>query len=240
MDYQTISARKQGRIGILTLERPDKRNPISIEMRNEITSCLDSWKEGEDIGVVVLTGAGPAFSAGFDLKEFKRTDLADEIFNSSSVYHRAVWGFPKPVIAAINGPAFGGGFDLATLCDIRICGPEAAFGHPEIKFGAPPLYTPLHWIVGSGQARDLCFTGKTIGAEEARRMGLVSEVVSEECVLDRAVSIAQTILEAPVPTLVITKKYMVENEGKAFEESFSTEHDVGFELFLEDTEKGST
>jgi enoyl-CoA hydratase/carnithine racemase len=238
MNYDTIKVQEtEERVGIITLNRPDKRNALSIEVRNEIIACLEQWADDANIGVVVFTGAGPAFSAGFDLKEFKRTDLADEIFRSSSSYHKAVWHFPRPTIAAINGPAFGGGFDLATLCDMRICGPAAVFGHPEIKFGAPPLYTPLRWIVGCGLARDLCFTGRTIDAEKACRIGLVSEVVSEGEVLDRAISIARTILEAPVPTLEITKKYMVDNEGKDFDYSFNAEHDVGFELFLSSSQR---
>jgi enoyl-CoA hydratase/carnithine racemase len=115
MNYDTIKVQEtEERVGIITLNRPDKRNALSIEVRNEIIACLEQWADDANIGVVVFTGAGPAFSAGFDLKEFKRTDLADEIFRSSSSYHKAVWHFPRPTIAAINGPAFGGGFDLAT------------------------------------------------------------------------------------------------------------------------------
>jgi enoyl-CoA hydratase/carnithine racemase len=94
------------------------------------------------------------------------------------------------------------------------------------------LYTPLRWIVGSGTARDLCFTGRTIGAAEAHRIGLVSEVVEEGGVLDRAISLAKTILEAPLHTLQVTKKYMAGNEGRGFDESFAEEHDVPFENFI--------
>ena len=118
-----------------------------------------------------MTCAGPVFSAGFDLKEFGKPDLAEEVFKSSAVYRRAIWQFARPTVAAVNGPAFGRGFDLATLCDLRVCGPGAAFGHPEIKFGAPPLYTPLRLIVGSGIARDLCFTDRTIEAVKPTASG---------------------------------------------------------------------
>jgi enoyl-CoA hydratase len=233
MDYNTIQVREATeRIWIITLNRPEKRNALSIQVREEITACLERWASDDNVGVVIFTGAGPVFSAGFDLKEFSKPGFAENVFQSSSIYHRVVWRFPKPTIAAINGPALGGGLDLATLCDIRICSPTAAFAHPEIKFGAPPLYTPLRWIIGSGPARDLCFTGKTIDASEAHRIGLVSEVVSEGDVLESAVSHAKTILEAPLPTLEITKKYMADNEGKGFEESFVAEHDVPFESFL--------
>lgn len=93
--------------------------------------------------VVILTAAGSSFCAGFDLKEFAQPELARTIRDSSRRYHLAVWQFPKPMIAAVNGAAFGGGFDLCLLCDVRIATPNAVFAHPEIKFGAPPPFTPL-------------------------------------------------------------------------------------------------
>lgn len=239
MDYAAIEASETPeRIGIITLNRPEKRNALSIQVRKEITDCLEQWAGDDNVGVVIITGAGPVFSAGFDLKEFSRADLVEEVFRSSAVYHRVVWKFPKPTIAAVNGGAFGGGFDLAVLCDMRICGDAASFGHPEIKFGAPPLYTPLRWIVGAGMARDLCFTGRTIDAAEARGMGLVSEVVPGDELMDRAMSVAKTVLEAPLPTLMTTKDYMVENSGKGFEESFVAEHDVPFESFVKNISAG--
>jgi enoyl-CoA hydratase/carnithine racemase len=236
MDFETIKAEAPGdKVGIITLNRPDKRNALSIQVRKDIVACLEQWAEDDGIGVVIFTGAGPIFSAGFDLKEFGNAALVKEVFSSSTIYHKAVWRFSKPTIAAINGGAFGGGFDLATLCDIRICTSTAAFGHPEIKFGAPPLYTPLRWIIGIGTAREMCFTGRTMDAEEAHRTGLVSEVVEGDDVLGRAREIALKILEAPLPTLVITKTYMVENAGKGFDESFVAEHDVPFENFVKMT-----
>jgi enoyl-CoA hydratase/carnithine racemase len=151
MEFRTIEAvAKQGRIGIITLNRPGKRNAISIEMRREVSSCLRDWKESETVGTVIFTGSGEAFSAGFDLGEFKHPALYNEIYKTSAQYHRDIWYFPKPTIAAVNGPALAGGFDLAKLCDLRVCSKTAVFGHPEIKFGIPPLLTPLRWIVGEG------------------------------------------------------------------------------------------
>jgi len=232
MDYQAIQIDVTEKIGTITLNRPEKRNALSILVRKEITDCLEQWEGDDSVGVVIMTGAGPVFSAGFDLKEFSKPDLAKEVFKSSAIYHRVVWNFGKPTIAAVNGHAFGGGFDLATLCDVRICTTGAVFGHPEIKFGAPPLYTPLRWIVGSGMARDLCLTGRQIDSKEARRIGLVSEVTGGEDLLGQAASLARTILEAPLPTLQITKKYMADDEGRGFEESFVAEHDVPFESFV--------
>jgi enoyl-CoA hydratase/carnithine racemase len=219
-------------IGVVTLNRPELRNAISIEMRHEISACLTEWKDDRDIGVVILTGAGPAFTAGFDLKEFKNPDLFDELFASSARYHRDVWTFPKPTIAAVNGPAMAGGFDLAKLCDIRICSESAVFGHPEIKFGVPTLFTPLRWIVGEGAARDLCLTGRTIGADEAFRIGLVSAVVADDHLLQRAIEIGTSILEAPLEALRMTKRFLMDNEGRGMEESFRIEHDEVFQTII--------
>lgn len=219
-------------IGIVTLCRPDKRNAISIRMRREISRCLDRWKDSGSVGAVIFTGQGDAFSAGFDLAEFSRPDLFDELLDSSSRYHRDVWSFPMPTIAAVNGPALGGGFDLATLCDIRIGSGTCAFGHPEIKFGAPPVFTPLRWIVGDGRARELCLTGRRIEAAEALRIGLLSEVVEGGRLADRAVRLAEDILAAPPETLRFTKAYLSDHPGKGFEESFRVEHDEAFRQVL--------
>lgn len=233
MDWQTIrTEEKREGIRVLTLSRPEVKNALSIRMRREISEALARFREDPKVRCVVVTGAGDVFCAGFDLKEFGQAELARDVFESSTRYHRDLWGFPRPTIAAVNGAALAGGFDLACLCDIRIASSAASFGHPEIKFGAPPLFTPLRWLVGHGFARDLCLTGRRISADEALRVGLVSEVASPEALLDRALASAAAILEAPDEALAYTKGYVIENEGKSFEESFVAEHDEPFRRFL--------
>jgi enoyl-CoA hydratase/carnithine racemase len=219
-------------VATLTLDRPNKRNALSIALRDAISEVLQAWQDDGSVRVVVLTGAPPAFSAGFDLGEFSEPALARTIRHSSTRYHRAVWSFPKPTVAAVNGHALGGGFDLATLCDLRIASTEASFGHPEIKFGAPPLFTPLRWLVGDGVARDLCLTGRRIDADEAARIGLVSRVVAPERLLDEARTVARQIAEAPQRTLQATKRYLTGNQSFGFEDSFRIEHDDVFDNFL--------
>jgi enoyl-CoA hydratase/carnithine racemase len=231
--FETIQiAVRTDRIGVITLNRPDKRNAISIQMRRELSDCLKSWMYNDTVGVVILTGAGRAFSAGFDLSEFKKPELLFDLYLTSSQYHRDVWYFPKPIIAAVNGQALAGGFDLAKLCDIRICTDAAQFGHPEIKFGSPTLFTPLKWIIGSGLARDLCLTGRVIDAREACRIGLVNEIVETDRLLERAIQIGLTMLEAPDSALQTTKKFFMAHADLGFEESFSIEHDKAFQEFL--------
>lgn len=230
--YLCIKAEtRESGIGILKLNRPNKRNAISIQMRREISDCLCKWRVDNAVKAVIITGVESAFSAGFDVNEFNDQKNFQELFDSSSKYHRDVWSFSKPLVAAVNGPALGGGFDLALLCDIRICSDNAYFGHPEIKFGAPPLITPLRSVVGEGIARDLCLTGRKINAQEAYRIGLVSDVQSEN-LMEKALSIAQDIIVAPLDTLTFTKNYLVANYGRSFEESFFLEHDKAFQEIL--------
>jgi enoyl-CoA hydratase/carnithine racemase len=219
-------------IAVLRLDNEQRRNALSIAMRDAISDTLDEWATDDRVRVVVLTGTGTAFCAGFDLKEFAQPDLARTIRDSSHRYHLAVWEFPKPMIAAVNGAAFGGGFDLALLCDIRFATSEAQFAHPEIKFGAPPLFTPLQWIVGAGIARDLCLTGRRIDAAEAHRLGLVNAIANADSLLDEAKTTAGVIAEAPQAALEATKRYLTSSAGVTFREAFEVEHDRVFDEFL--------
>jgi enoyl-CoA hydratase len=118
------------------------------------------------------------------------------------------------------------------LCDFRIGSATALFGHPEIKFGAPPLFTPLQWIVGVGVARDLCLTGRRIDANDALRIGLVNSVSEPARVLDDALAMARTIIEAPQGALECTKRYLISSPSATFEQAFAVEHDAVFDEFL--------
>ena len=219
-------------IATLTLTRPQRRNALSIKLRNEITEQLRTWATDAAVRAVVLTGTGSTFCAGFDLDEFAQAELAPSIKDSSHRYHLAVWQFPKPLVAAVNGPAVAGGMDLCVLCDVRIASADATFGHPEIKFGAPPLFTPLQWIVGMGIARELCLTGRRIDAYEAMRIGLVNNISEPDRVLDDALAMARTIIEAPQAALECTKRYLVSSPSATFEQAFAVEHDAVFDEFL--------
>jgi enoyl-CoA hydratase/carnithine racemase len=219
-------------VATLQLARPERRNALSIKMRDELTQQLDEWAADPAVRVVVLTGAGPTFCAGFDLDEFGQADLAQRIKDSSRRYHLAVWHFPKPLVAAVNGPAIGGGMDLSVLCDCRIASSAAIFGHPEIKFGAAPLFTPLQWIVGLGVARELCLTGRRIDAAEAVRIGLVTRVSEPSDLVADALAMARSIIEAPQIALEAAKRYLISSASATFEEAFAVEHDKVFDEFL--------
>ncbi len=150
------------------------------------------------------------FCAGFDLGEFETamTDPAamDALWASSDEWHERWHTFPVPTIAAVNGPAIAGGFDLAVLCDLRVAGPTASFAHPEIRFG-DVVYGPLRDLVGGAVARDLCLTTRRIDADEAWRLGLVREVVDDP--LAAALVLAAEVAASPREILVRTKAKVV-------------------------------
>ena len=197
-----------GGVATITLQRPERKNALSIALRDELAEVLASLAGDEALKVAVITGAGDVFSAGFDLKEFDRafTDEAysAELWASSDRYHRAVLDFPLPLIAAVNGPAIAGGLDLAVMCDIRIAADTATFSHPEITFG-DVVYGPLHDLVGGAIARDLCLTGRSIDAQEALALHLVSRVVPFAEVAAAAAEVANAIARAPRDVLLRTK-----------------------------------
>ena len=202
-------------IATLTLNRPEKKNALSIALRDEFSDALAVLAADEGVKVVVVTGAGDAFCAGFDLKEFQRVGepgFGDKLWASSDRYHRACLAFPLPMIAAVNGAAVAGGFDLAVMCDIRIAADSARFGHPEISFG-DVVYGPLHDLVGGAVARDLCFTGRIIDAEEALALRLVSKVVQRDALMAEAMSVAALVAGAPRGVLLRTKAKVTRRAG---------------------------
>ena len=160
------------------LDRPSKRNALSIELRDAVSDALDELADDEDVKVVVVAAAGDTFCAGFDLAEFDVDEpgFQERLWESSDRFHRRVLRFPLPTVAAVRGPALAGGFDLAVLCDLRIADTSARFAHPEQSWG-DVVFSPLADLVGSARARDLCFTGRSVDAAEALEMGLVSVVV---------------------------------------------------------------
>ena len=212
MAYEFLLCEKKDKIALVILNRPDKRNALSIALRNEIDHCLGELADDDSVSVVVLAGAGSSFCAGFDRNEFfiQTPEHVQALSESTDRFHLRLMNFPKPLVAAVNGPVMGGGLDLAVLCDVRICAQDAVFAHPEIKFGAPTLYGPLAEVIGGGLARDLCLTGRRIDAQEAYRIGLVSQVVPADCLLDEAMGIANTIAEAPLAALETVKQMIID------------------------------
>ena len=201
---------------LLTLNRPEKRNALSVELRDAISDELDALANDDSLKCVVLTGAGTVFSAGFDLREFDRAAEDDafsrELWASSDRYHDTVLRFPLPTIAAINGAALAGGFDLAVLCDLRIAANTARFAHPERTFG-DVVYGPLHDLVGGAVARDLTIGGRELNAHEALAVHLVNDVVAPDELAAATAAVVERVCLAPRDVLMRTKAKALRRAG---------------------------
>jgi enoyl-CoA hydratase len=215
MNADLLTSRGE-RHATLTLNRPERRNALSVQLRDAISDALDELAEDQSTKAVVLTGAGTVFSAGFDLKEFTRaTDdeqFQADLWASSDRFHRTVLGFPLPLVAAVNGPAIAGGFDLAVMCDLRVAANTATFSHPERAFG-DMVYGPLHDIVGGAVARELTIGGRELTAEDALAVHLVGAVVDPEDLMDAVAKVLEKVCVAPRDVLVRTKAKALRQAG---------------------------
>jgi enoyl-CoA hydratase len=217
-DERVLLLERTDEYATLTLNRPQKRNALSVELRDAISDALDELAVDPAVKAVVITGAGPVFSAGFDLSEFEKA-AGDDAFGrtlwaSSDRYHETVLHFPLPTVAAINGAALAGGFDLAVLCDIRIAATTARFAHPERTFG-DVVYGPLHDLVGGAVARELTIGGRELDADQALAVHLVGEVVPPEALAVATQATMARIVAAPRDVLMRTKAKALRRAGYA-------------------------
>jgi len=217
MGYNTIQLAYDCGVATITLNRPEKRNAISFELIDDLLRALDEVSRSEAT-VLIVTGAGKAFCSGMDLDNLKallgrspKQNLQDS--QTMVQLFRSLYEFPKMTIAAVNGPAIAGGAGLALLCDFTLAVPEAKFGYTEVRIGFVPAIVSTFLLrqVGEKQARDLLLTGRIFGAEEAARMGLVSEVVPAENLMVRAGQLAVLLLENSPASLRATKQLLTDH-----------------------------
>jgi enoyl-CoA hydratase/carnithine racemase len=200
-----LSIERRGEVALLTLQRPHKRNALSIELRVELAAALRDLCDDEGVGCLVLTGAGSAFCSGMDTDQFGGDRAHRErLVETSTAAFDALRSCASPVVAAVNGPALAGGFSLALLCDLRLAAPEATFGYPELPRGIPPSYAAARAVLPATVAQELCLTGRIVGAQEAHRLGIVREVVADD-VVDRALELANRIAALPRAAVRETK-----------------------------------
>jgi enoyl-CoA hydratase len=192
-------------VAVVTLQRPEKRNALSIELREELAETFGRLSMDETIGCVVLTGSGTAFCSGMDTEQFGGDHAhRRRLVETSTLAFRALDDCRRPVVAAVNGPALAGGFALALLCDLRVAGRDASFGYPELPRGIPPSYAAARAVLPATVAQELCLTGRIVGAEEAQRLGIVREVADDARA--RAVTVAKRIADLPRQAILETKR----------------------------------
>jgi enoyl-CoA hydratase/carnithine racemase len=229
-----LSIEEHDDVAVVTLERPEKRNALSIDLRVELADAFERLSADDTVGCVVLTGAGTAFCAGMDVTQFGGDlDHRRRLVETSTGAFRAVGRCPKPVVAAVNGPALAGGFALALLCDIRVAAARATFGYPELPRGIPPSYAAARAALTPAAARELCLTGRVIDAEEALRLGVVSEVCGDDELRERALGLAQRIADMPRAAQLETKRRILRDGERAFGELFAEEERVFRAALLE-------
>lgn len=204
MAYQTIALTVADRVATVTMKRPDKLNALNDEMIEELSLAVDEIRDRTEIGGAILTGAGRAFVAGADIAELERHGgiAAKALSRRGQLVFNRLEALPKPVIAAVNGFALGGGCELAMACHVRIASDAARFGQPEVKLGLIPGYggtQRLPRLVGKGRALQLLLTGETIDAAEAFRIGLVNRVVPGADLITTATQmVGQMLANAPL------------------------------------------
>ena len=199
---------QRGAVLLLTLDRPEKRNALHPELIAKLTATLEEAAESSEVNAVILTGAGKSFCAGLDLSFVLEASFEEKIVYLENVFamFQRIYTQPQPVIAAINGPAIAGGFDLAVMCDFRLCSPEATFAQTEILLGLTQMIFPLYKIIGLGRAKELAMTGEIIHSNEAHRIGLVNHVCDSEQLLNSTMSLAETLAARPRQALFETKR----------------------------------
>lgn len=219
MSESLVQVKTRGRVGVLTLNRPQALNALSNDLIAELAQAAAQFDADPNISVMIITGNEKAFAAGADIGKMAQ-------WNFSDVYNDDYLGGPwqalrrlrKPVIAAVAGYALGGGCELAMQCDLIVAAENARFGQPEIKLGVIPGYggtQRLTRALGKAKAMDLILTGRMVNAEEADALGLVSRVVATETLMDEAMQLAETIAGMSLPSVMMAKECV----NRAFESS---------------------
>lgn len=241
--YQHVLTEVRGKVGIVQLNRPKALNALCAQLAVELTQAVQEFDKQANIHAIVITGDNRAFAAGADIKEMSGMDFAKARFEHATLsLFGSLKDTVKPIIAAVNGFAFGGGCELAMLCDVIVAGENAQFGQPEIKIGTIPGLggtQRLTRAVGKSKAMEMCLTGQPINAQAAERAGLVSKVVPVEQTLDEALKIANQIASLSKPIVAIAKESVNVAFESTLEEGLRFERRTFQSTFgLEDRKEG--
>ncbi len=241
MEYNTLSYETDGPVTVLTYDRPDQRNAVSREMNSELHHAWQRFRDDDGAFVLVITGRGDAFCAGWDLQDAADLEKPEwDEFKTSIMNTPGECGYTrkvdviKPVIAAVNGWAVAAGLENALLADIRIVAENAVFGALERRWNivaGDGMTVRLPLVVGYGRAMEMIVTGRPVDAEEALRIGLANEVVPEGKSLERAVELAHQIAELPQGAIRSDKETMVRNVGRTYEEQLRQEAEACYSMF---------
>jgi len=244
MVYETLLVETRGRVGLITLNRPQALNALNRKLLEELKSVLAGFEADAGIGAIVLTGSEKAFAAGADIKEMQPYGFAEAVVEDLAAGWDEVAACRKPMIAAVSGFALGGGCEVAMMCDFIIASETAKFGQPEITLGIIPGMggtQRLTRALGKSKAMDLILTGRLMDAAEAERSGLVARVVAPEKLLDEALAAAEKIAGFSLPSTMMAKEAVSRAHETVLSEGMRAERRLFHALFAtEDQKEGMT
>ncbi len=209
MAFENILVEQRGKVGLVTLNRPQALNALNSALVAELNEALDGFDRDPAVGCIVITGSEKAFAAGADIKEMKDKTFPDTYLDDFITSWDRVGARRKPIIAAVAGFALGGGCELAMMCDFILAADTARFGQPEIKLGVMPGAggtQRLTRFVGKSKAMEMCLTGRMMDAAEAERAGLVSRIVPAAELVDEALRVGAQIADMSLPIAMMTKE----------------------------------
>ncbi|HEY5854017.1 MAG TPA: enoyl-CoA hydratase [Aldersonia sp.] len=239
-EFETILLDRKDRVGVITLNRPQALNALNAQLIDDVIAAVEELERDPEIGAILITGSERAFAAGADIKEMAPQSYMDMFLADWFAKWDRLASARKPTIAAVAGYALGGGCELAMLCDILIAADTAKFGQPEITLGVIPGIggsQRLTRAVGKAKAMDLVLTGRTMGAEEAERSGLVSRIVPADKLLDEALEAAAKIASMSLPVAMIAKEAVDRAFETTLAEGVRFERRVFHSLFALDDQK---
>jgi enoyl-CoA hydratase len=240
MTYQNLLTEIRGRVGIITLHRPQALNALNSELIAELNTVLNQYEADQNIGAIVITGSEKAFAAGADIKEMQSKTYMDVYKGDFIGSWERVATCRKPVIAAVAGFALGGGCEMAMMCDFIICADNAKFGQPEINLGVMPGAggtQRLTRFVGKSKAMDMCLSGRMMDAAEAERSGLVSRVVPLADLMTEAMKSADAIAAKSLPIVMMTKETVNRSYESTLADGIRFERRVFHSMFATEDQK---
>ncbi|GLK85025.1 enoyl-CoA hydratase [Ancylobacter defluvii] len=240
MGYENILVHVDGRIGVVTLNRPKALNALNSALIAELNRALDGFETDDGISTIILTGSDRAFAAGADIKEMQGLSFPGTYTGDFITSWERLSRFRKPVIAAVAGYALGGGCELAMMCDILLAADNARFGQPEIQLGIIPGAggsQRLTRAVGKAKSMEMCLTGRTLSASEADMYGLVSRVVPLADLMTEAMKVADTIANLSLPSVMMAKESVNRSFETTLGEGIRFERRLFQSLFASDDQK---
>ncbi|MGK0467753.1 short-chain-enoyl-CoA hydratase [Clostridium sp.] len=246
MEFQNLLYKKVGNIGILSINNPKSLNALNLAIFKEINAAIDMVEADEEVYVLIITGEGKAFVAGADIEEMKSLNVEEsrKFGKIGSDVFRKIELMEKPVIAAVNGFALGGGCELAMSCDIRIASEKAKLGLPEVSLGITPGFSGtlrLPRLVGIAKAKELIYTGNIISAEDAEKIGLVNKVVPQEELMSITLNLANKIASVAQIAVKYSKSAINRGIETDIETGMAMENDIfGLCFATKDQREGMT